>query len=41
MLDAFKAMTGGKGRDVQKQTEELQLLIANAREVSMKRFDCA
>ena len=32
MLDAFKSITGGKGKDVQKQTDELQLLIATARE---------
>ena len=32
MLDAFKSMTGGKGKLVQKQTEELELLIATARE---------
>ncbi len=33
MLDAFKNMTGGgKGKLVQKQTDELELLIASARE---------
>ena len=32
MLDAFKSMTGGKGKLVQKQTDELELLIATARE---------
>src|SRR5918996_5846307 len=33
MLDAFKTMTGGgKGKDAQKQTDELELLIASARE---------
>src|SRR5258706_7868817 len=32
MLDAFKAMTGGKGKEVQQQTDEPQLLIAAARE---------
>ena len=32
MLDAFKNMTGGKGKLVQKQTDELELLIATARE---------
>ena len=31
MLDAFKSLTGGKGK-VQQQTDELKLLIANARE---------
>ena len=32
MLDAFKNMTGGKSKLVQKQTDELELLIATARE---------
>src|SRR5882672_3361839 len=32
MLEAFKNMTGGKGKLVQKQTDELELLIATARE---------
>src|ERR1700688_782544 len=32
MLDAFKVITGGKGKVVQQQTDELQLLIASARE---------
>ena len=32
MLDAFKNLTGGKGKLVQKQTDELELLIATARE---------
>src|SRR6185295_3832688 len=32
MLDAFKNMTGGKGKLVQKQTDELETLIATARE---------
>src|SRR6266850_1299570 len=32
MLDAFKNMTGGKGKLVQKQTDELEHLIATARE---------
>jgi chromosome segregation ATPase len=32
MLDAFKSLTGGKGKVVQKQTDELGLLIASARE---------
>jgi len=33
MLDAFKTFTGnGKGKLVQKQTEELELLITTARE---------
>ena len=32
MLDAFKTMTGGKNKLVQKQTDELELLIATARE---------
>lgn len=32
MLDAFKNITGGRSRLVQKQTEELELLIASARE---------
>ncbi|MBI4486401.1 MAG: hypothetical protein HY655_10355, partial [Acidobacteria bacterium] len=32
MLDAFKNMTGGKGKLVQKQTGELEALIAVARE---------
>src|SRR5437016_9972434 len=33
MLDAFKNMTGGgKGKLVQKQADELELLIATARE---------
>ena len=32
MLDAFKNITGGKGKLVQKQTDELELLIATARE---------
>ena len=31
MLDAFKSI-GGKGKAVQQQTEELQLLITTARE---------
>src|SRR3954463_7036405 len=32
MLDAFKNFSGGKGKLVQKQTDELELLIATARE---------
>ncbi len=32
MLDAFKNMAGGKGKLVQKQTDELEQLIATARE---------
>ena len=32
MLDAFKNIGGGKGKLVQKQTDELELLIATARE---------
>ena len=32
MLDAFKSLTGGKGKVVQQQADELGLLIANARE---------
>jgi chromosome segregation ATPase len=32
MLEAFKSMTGGKSKLVQKQTEELEHLIATARE---------
>src|SRR5205809_5476209 len=32
MLDAFKNLTGGKGKLAQKQTDELELLIASARE---------
>src|SRR6185503_15212641 len=33
MLDAFRSITGnGKGKDAQKQTDELQALIASARE---------
>ena len=32
MLDAFKNITGGKSKLVQKQTDELELLIATARE---------
>ena len=32
MLDAFRSIAGGKGKQVQKQTDELQLLIAAARE---------
>src|SRR5438270_118336 len=32
MLDAFKTMTGCKGKLVQKQTDDLELLIATARE---------
>ena len=32
MLDAFKTMTGGKNKLVQKQTDELELLITTARE---------
>src|SRR5438094_4302806 len=32
MLDAFKNMTGGTGKQAQKQTEELELLIASAKE---------
>ena len=32
MLDAFQSIAGGKGKQVQKQTDELQLLIATARE---------
>ena len=32
MLEAFKNMTGGKGKLVQKQSDELELLIATARE---------
>src|SRR6185436_8952727 len=32
MLDAFKSMAGGKGKLVQQQTDELEMLIATARE---------
>ena len=32
MLDALKSLTGGKGKVVQQQTDELGLLIASARE---------
>src|SRR6202158_237444 len=32
MLDAFRSIAGGKGKIVQQQTDELQLLIASARE---------
>ena len=32
MLDAFKNMAGGKGKLAQKQTDELEQLIATARE---------
>src|SRR5438876_627863 len=32
MLDAFKTFSGGKGKLVQKQADELELLIATARE---------
>ena len=32
MLDAFKTITGGKGKLAQKQTDELEQLIATARE---------
>src|SRR4051812_47972744 len=32
MLDALKSMTGGKSKLVQKQTDELELLISTARE---------
>ena len=32
MLDAFRSMTSGKNKQVQKQTDELQLLITSARE---------
>ena len=32
MLDAFKNIAGGKGKLVQQQTDELELLIATARE---------
>src|SRR3977135_4358927 len=32
MLDAFRNFSGGKGKLVQKQTDELELLIATARE---------
>src|SRR5260221_5067986 len=32
MLDAFKTMTGGKSKLVQKQTDELEMLISTARE---------
>ena len=32
MLDAFKNITGGKNKLVQKQTDELELLITTARE---------
>src|SRR5256885_3332432 len=32
MLDAFKNMTGGKGKLVQQQSDELEQLIATARE---------
>ncbi len=32
MLDAFKNITGGKGKTAQKQTDELEMLIATARE---------
>ena len=32
MLDALKNLTGGKSKLVQKQTDELELLVASARE---------
>src|SRR5580765_8243455 len=32
MLDAFKNMTGGKGKLVQQQSDELEVLITTARE---------
>ena len=32
MLDAFRSMTGGKNKQVQRQTDELQLLMTSARE---------
>src|ERR1700753_4131418 len=32
MLDAFKTMTGGKHKLVQKRTDELEMLSASARE---------
>src|SRR5258707_14595799 len=32
MLDAFKNFSGGRGKLVQKQTDELEALIATARE---------
>ena len=32
MLDAFKNITGGRSKLIQKQTDELELLIATARE---------
>src|SRR5262245_46935557 len=32
MLDALKNLTGGKNKPVQKQTDELELLVASARE---------
>ena len=32
MLDALKNLTGGKNKLVQKQTDELELLVASARE---------
>ena len=32
MLDAFRSMTSGKNKQVQQQTDELQLLITSARE---------
>src|SRR5262245_14906326 len=32
MLEAFKNMTGAKGKAVQQQADELELLIATARE---------
>lgn len=32
MLDAFRSMTSGRSKLVQKQTDELQLLITSARE---------
>ena len=40
MLDAFKNLTGGKNKLVQKQTDELELLIASAREERARSARC-
>ena len=32
MLDAFRSMTSGKNKQIQQQTDDLQLLITSARE---------
>jgi hypothetical protein len=41
MLDAFKNMTGGKGKLVQQQTDELETLIATAREERSASARCS